>query len=119
MNKNEKEREMNETNKLAFFAAELVNVGSKLIHKKGVFVVFNLSDEAAALSTVKFDALKLEWVGDMKANVAEVVASVKGKLDLENKDVQAKIGTWLDLAVDAAEVLVKASDFVGKVKALV
>lgn len=110
---------MTETNKLAHFAVELVNVGSKLIHKKGVFVVFQLSDEAMALGTLNGQALKAEWTGDIKANVQVVVDGAKAKLDLENKDVQAKIAKFLDLAVDAAEVLTKAVDFVGKVKAAV
>ena len=117
---------LEQSKKFVNLGVEAVNVGSKLIHKKGVFVVFNLSDEAADISSLDMPALKAEWVGQsIKVNVAELVETAKKKLDLVNKDVQAKVVQGLDLVNEAGVILEdgvavvkKGLAYVEKVKAL-
>lgn len=111
---------MVETNKFCAFGAEFANVVDRFIHKKGLGVVFQLSDEAMALGTLDSAALKAEWVGkDVKANVAECVSVIKAKLDLTDKAIQAKVSAWLDLGPEAVGVLNSAVSFVNKVKSMV
>ena len=100
---------MQESPKIAHGLVELVNVGSKLINKKGVFVIFQLSDEAQELSSFNWEAFKAEWSPDkIKSNAAELVALSKKKLDLVNKDAQAKVEKALDLGIKGGELAEKA-----------
>lgn len=111
---------MEQTKKLASFLAEAVNVGAQLLAKKGVFVVFQLSDEAMSLGSFDAVAFKAEWAGkDVKKNMQEVVSVIQGKLALENTDLQAKINSWLEVSIDAASALTECVVVVDKVKALV
>lgn len=111
---------MEQSKKLALFVAEGANVVSKLASKKSPFVIFDLSDEGIGLSTVDWKALGAEWVGkDVKANVAEVVSVIKGKLDVEDKAFQSKVYQWLDLSVEGVGVVSQGVQFVAKVKAVV
>lgn len=108
---------MVESKKIAAGVVELVNVGSQLIHKKGIGVVFQLSDEAMALGTINGQALKAEWeAGKVASNLKELLAFSKEKLSLENKDVEAKIKKCLDSAAKGVDVGKSALDLVSEVK---
>ncbi len=110
---------LDESKKILAGGVELLNVGSKIIHKKGVVAVFQLSDEAMALGTLDVVKLRAEWpVGSLKANVTELSVAAKAKLDLENKEVQAKIGGLLDLAVTVFGVVDDVLKYVAEVKAV-
>lgn len=99
------------------FLAEMVNVASKLIHKKGVFVVLQLTDEAIALGSLDITALKAEWPADsLEGNVKELVSQAKAKLDLENKEVEAKIKNLLDCVPEAISAGGKLLSVIQKVK---
>ena len=109
---------MNESKKLLSFGVELLNVGSKLINKKGIFVVFQLSDEAMALGTFNMDAFKAEWKTDVKTAVNELVTLAKSKLDIENKDLQAKLSGAFDLIEKGVGLVEDDLLFISEVKAL-
>lgn len=107
---------LEQSKKLLSFGVELLNVGSKIVHKQGVLTIFQLSDEAMALASLDPVALKAEWpAGSLKANLSELVSASKAKLDLANKDVQAKLSHLLDLGVKGAGL---AEDVLGYAKEL-
>lgn len=99
---------LEQSKKYANLITELVNVGFQLAAKKGFFVVFQLSDEAAQISSVDYVALKAEWVGKpFKPNAEELVAACKAKLSIENIAAKAKIEKGLDLIPKAADLVEK------------
>lgn len=99
---------LEQSKKYANVGVELVNVGFKLAAKKGFYVIFSLSDEASAIASVDYVALKAEWVGQpFKANAIELVATCKAKLDIEKVEAKAKIEKALDLVPKGADLVEK------------
>jgi hypothetical protein len=109
---------LDQSKKFVHFGVELLNVGSKVIHKQGVFVVFQLSDEAVALGSLDMNALKAEWPkGELAKNVEVLVAEGKAKLDLQNKSVQEKIVKAVDLLPRGVRLAEGVLSYVSDVKA--
>lgn len=110
---------LTESKKPVVFLSEMVNVASKLMHKKGVFVVLQLTDEAIALGSIDVNALKAEWPeGSLESNVKELCETSKAKLDLENKDNEAKVKAVLDLAAEGVVIGGKVISLVKKAQSI-
>ena len=110
---------LEQSKKLAHFATELVNVGSKLIHKKGVLSFFQLSDEAMALANLDVEALKLEHPeGSLRKNALELAEVCKGKLDLENKENEEKGKKLIDLAAKGIGLADDLLSYIKEMKAV-
>ena len=89
---------------LVDFGAELVNVGDKIIHKKGIFALFNLSDEASALAGLDVELLKKQAADVSPEERAQLNDRFKNKLVLINKELEAKIEAGADLVDDAIDL---------------
>ena len=99
--------------------AESLNVLSAVIHKKGIGVVFNLSDEVMALSSMDPVALKAELPLLAQADKRkEVLDQFKGKLALENKVNEAKIKEAVDVLSECVDAAVHVLSVLDKVKKL-
>jgi len=111
---------MENLKKYASLVAEGLNVLSGLKNKKGIGVIFNLTDEAMAALAVDPVALKAELpLLLVPEKRKEVVDQFKGKLALENKVNEAKIKDVVDVASDGVDAVVHVLSVVNKVKALV
>lgn len=102
--------------KCVMAGAELLNVLSKIAHKQGVFVAFQLVDELSALSGLDGAVLKQELVDLSPEERAELISALKEKLVLLNPAVEAKIEASADLLNEAADVVVSAVALVNKAK---
>ena len=109
---------LEQSKKVSNFVVELLNVGSKIVHKQGIATVFQLSDEAMALGNLDMVAMSAEWAGPVEPKVDEMVASVTAKLSLENKAVEAKVKAGVAVVGKAVVLLSKVSDLVQEAKAV-
>jgi len=105
--------------KILFAAVESVNVASKVLHKEGIFVVFQLSDELMALSTVDLEALKKEISELDKADRDTIRDALKAKLVLVNPGIEQKIEGGVDLVEEGVQIVEQVIGLVSKVKQLV
>lgn len=102
---------LEQSKKISAIAMEFVNVADALVHKKGVFAVFQLSDEAMAIQSLDVKALAAEVASMPAKDYAVAMAeSCKAKLAMENKAVEAKIKAALDLAAKAVASIARAVD---------
>lgn len=100
-------------------AVEVVNVVSKIVHKQGIFSVFQLSDELVALGTIDVEAFKKE-VSELSAEEkAELKQTIKDKLSLVDKEVEAKIESGLDLVEKGTALVEKVVGILKEAKELV
>lgn len=97
---------------------EIVNVMDKILHKKGLLVLFQLSDEFMLLSGLDVDALKLEIADLDLAERAALRDAIKAKLVLINPDIEKKIESGVDLLDEGVEMTKHAVEFVKRVQAL-
>ncbi len=111
-----------ELEKLVELAAEGINVGYKVANKGGVFAIFSLSDEVAALSTLD----KAKAIEELKAALKDeakgraLVAVFKGKLDLANDVLEKKIEDGAEVViVDGVHIAFEVSAVVASAKSIV
>lgn len=97
---------------------ELANVLSVMKHGGSIFAFTRLMDEVSALGTLDFDAFKKEIMDISAEERLSLAAHVKAKLELQDKVVEAKIESGVDLVEDAVAVAESAVAFVNKVKVL-
>ena len=107
---------LDQSKKIVDFCGELLNVGSKLIHKKGAFVVFQLSDEAMALGGLDLPALQSELKSLSLQSGEELCSHLDKKLDLENKENQKKIVSLCRLGLKGVKLGSEVISFVDEVK---
>lgn len=105
--------------KLVELGAEAANVAFKVADKEGAFVVFQLSDELMALSSVDQDALKKQFGELDKEDRAQVRAAFAAKLVLKNKDLEGKIEKATDLLDEGIELLFSILSYGSKVQSFV
>lgn len=104
--------------KCVLAGAELLNVISKIAHKQGIFVAFELVDELSALGSVSAAELKAEIAGLDDAERADLLAAFKAKLVLQDPSVEAKLESGADLLNDAVNVVIEAVGLINKAKLL-
>ena len=104
--------------KVALAGCELLNVISKVVHKQGIFTVFQLSDELMALSSIDGEALKKEISELDQADRDGIKSLVKEKLVLQNPVVESKIEGGVDILDEAVSIVLDAVKVVSKAKSL-
>lgn len=104
--------------KLAMFGAEFGNVVEDIANKQGVFSLFQLADEAAALSSLKIDQVIAEVKDLSQSEYEQLSAKVKAKLDLADDVIEAKVEAGIDLVAEVIELGVSGVALVSKAKAL-
>lgn len=105
--------------KVALAGAELLNVLSKVIHKHGVFTIFQLSDELMSLGNLDGEALKKELSELDQQERDSLKLAVKEKLVLQNPIMEKKIEDGMDVVDEAINIVVEALKIVEKAKAIV
>lgn len=101
-------------------AIELGNVIDKMGHTEGVAKygqLLMLVDELAGLGSVKFDQIVPEFKDLDDAEKAELMAYVKEKLSLEDKDLEGKIEGGLGLIQKTIDLVNESIAFVKDLKA--
>lgn len=109
---------VSELKKIVLVGAEALNVVSKIVHKQGVFVAFQLMDELSALSGLDGELLKKQVSELDAADRAELKQALKDKLVLQNPAMEQKIESGLDIVDESVEVVVSALKLVEKAKSL-
>ena len=112
--------------KSAFGAiAKCLNVVGKLLNKQGLWVLLELREPIATLSSMNFGTLKQEAKDLSEVEREALEAYFKGLIDFPNKDVQARFLSGVDcleesadLVEDAIGIYNKGISLVGKFKAL-
>lgn len=112
--------------KIVLLGAEGVNVGEKIANKGGIFSALALIDEVQALGTLEKGQIIAEAKDLSKEERTALSTTFKGKLSLENKSLEAKIESGVDIVDEAIDIGLEAFDaykhvqkLVEKVKALV
>lgn len=108
-----------EVSKILDVVVEGLNVASKIAHKGGVLSALALVDELSAIGSVDWDVLKKE-VSELDADDAKKLQDlVSVKLDLVNKEVEAKIKAAPALVLEVLTVAQEVLAVVAKVKLFV
>jgi DNA-directed RNA polymerase subunit F len=114
-----------EIKKIVLASAEALNVLSKIAHKQGIFVAFQLSDELMELGSLDPAQLKNEISELDPHDREELKKALKEKLVLLNKEIEAKLeasadllDSGVDIALEGVELVKKGIELALKAKAL-
>lgn len=98
--------------KVVMFALELANVADKIGREKTAAKwghLFALTDEGAAIGTVKFDVVKAQLKDLDSVEMADLKQKVKAKFDIVDDELELTIEDALDLLSDSYNLYVKAA----------
>lgn len=90
--------------KVAEAVADVLNVGSKVLNKQGLWHLISLKDSVEFFTKVDLRVVLVELKDGNEADRESVESAFKAKLDLVNKDVQAKFGTFVDTLEEVADL---------------
>lgn len=118
---------MSNLEKLVDCSGEVINVAVKIfVDKQGVWNVLQLTDEVAALGTVKKEELLAELAACTPEFRKLLDKQFQAKVVLANKALEAKIESGaltlekgIDIVIDGIGLFNRGKAFLGDVKALV
>lgn len=90
--------------KIAMLGVEGINVGIKVMNGGGLFGLLSLIDEVNAVKGIKKEELMLEIKDISKEERLELIEMIKSKLQLDKKELEAKIESGVDLVNEAVDV---------------
>lgn len=90
--------------KIAESVAEVLNVGSKVMNKQGLWHLISLKDVVEFWTKVDLRTALAELKNCSEPEREEVEKAFKVKLDLVNKAVETKIGTFIGLLEEVADI---------------
>ena len=104
--------------KILIAAIDAGMIADKLLHKEGVFTIFQFTGDFAALAGVDFKLLKQEVDDLTEMEKMELIELLRVKLVLYNKQLEGKIESGAVLLVSALEIVKNISALVASIKKL-
>jgi len=90
--------------KIAMLGVEGLNVGIKVMNGGGLFGLLSLIDEVNAVKSIKKEELMMEIKDLSKEERLQLLEEIKQKLQLDKKEIEAKIEEGMDLLNEAIEI---------------